>query len=241
MDKITQVAGARQDVLINKAKEAGHDSGLVQRASKLDGAAFTQTLVFGWMANPEATLDELSQTAASCGVMITPQGLDQRFSLSGAECVRQVLAEAVKQVLGSDPLALPVLERFRAVYLLDSSTLSLPDELKALWPGGGGSTPSGAALKLQVRVELRRGHLVIEHWIVLTSHCHSLTHSLYKAAQTIQKHALHLAVVLPRWRPLYAALRLIRQCLSSGCRKNKRRARPATFQLLHHLAEEALA
>jgi Transposase DDE domain len=159
MSIVTQVAQAMQDVLTETAEQAGRASGFVQRASKLNGAVFAQTLTFGWMANPEASLDELTQTAAQCGVTISPQGLDQRFTAAAAECLKQVLEAAVARVVRSEPAALPLLERFTGVYLHDSTGLPLPDELKALWQGCGGSTASRAALKLQVRWELRSGQL----------------------------------------------------------------------------------
>jgi hypothetical protein len=46
---------------------------------------FNQTLVFGFLANPQATLEELTQTAATLGVEISPQALDQRFT--AAACI----------------------------------------------------------------------------------------------------------------------------------------------------------
>jgi DDE family transposase len=146
-----------QVVLTTTSKEAGRESGFVQREVKLDGASFAQTLVFSWMANPEASLDEMSQTAAVLGVEISPQGLDQRFTAKAAECLKQVLNAAVKRLLKKEPAPLPILERFTGVYVQDSSSIILPDELKELWPGCGGDTPSGSALKVQVRLELRSG------------------------------------------------------------------------------------
>jgi hypothetical protein len=115
MDKITQIARAMQWVLTIKAKDAGCDSGFVQRKAKLDGASFTQALVFSWMANPEASLEEMAQTASVLGVEISPQGLDQRFTPEAAECAKQVLEAAVKQLLCKEPSTLPILERFTRV------------------------------------------------------------------------------------------------------------------------------
>jgi len=37
-----------------------------------ESGAFSQTLVFGFLGNPQASLEELSQTAAALGVAITP-------------------------------------------------------------------------------------------------------------------------------------------------------------------------
>src|SRR3954471_6836087 len=124
MTTVAQVGEAMQTVLTSVADRVGRTSGFVHRASKVGGAAFVQTLVFGWLANAEATLEELSQTAATLGVSISPQGLDQRFSAEAAACLRAVLAQAVTTLLSADAVVLPVLDRFRGVYVLDSTTVS---------------------------------------------------------------------------------------------------------------------
>jgi hypothetical protein len=150
-----------QAVLTTTANNAARETRFVQRESKMGGAAFTQTLVFGWLENPEATLEELSQTAAAIGVIITAQGLDQRFSATAAQCLRQVLEAAVDRVITAESVTIPILQRFNGIYLDDSSTVTLPDELSELWKGCGGSTEQGtsASLKLQVRLDYAQGTL----------------------------------------------------------------------------------
>jgi hypothetical protein len=128
------------------------------------GATISQTLVFGFLGNPQASLEELTQTAATLGVEISPQALDQRFTAPAAACLQQVLHAAIARVVTADPVAIPLLERFTAVFVQDSSTIVLPDALAAVWHGCGGSTPerTSAALKLQVRLEMRMGALAVQ-------------------------------------------------------------------------------
>jgi hypothetical protein len=160
MLSVTQVSKAMQTILTKVANQAGRETGFIQREVKLNGASFCQSVVFGWLANPQATLEELSQTAAVVGVQITAQGLEQRFSEAGAKCLYQVLQESVNQVIAAEAVAIPVLQRFRGVYLEDSSTLVLPAELAEVWTGCGNATGQGeAALKLNVRLEVNRGLL----------------------------------------------------------------------------------
>ncbi len=161
MESITQVAQEMQNVLSVEADRIGQTSGFVQRRSKLGGAELAQTLTFGWLSNPQATLEELSQTAASLGVVITPQGLDQRFTPAAAACLQGVLAAAVQRVVwASRPAAVPILQRFAAVYLQDSSIIKLPEALASVWLGCGGSGGLGqAAVKVEVRWELTHGGL----------------------------------------------------------------------------------
>jgi len=160
MTTITQVVHAMQTVLTVVADRAARAAGFVQRKSKLSGAKFSQTLVFGWLANPRATLEELAQTAATVGVEISPQGLDQRFTRAAAACLKRVLDETVQTVIAADPAAIPILCRFNGVYLQDGSTVVLPAALAETWQGCGGNLGQGtAALKLEVRLDMISGSL----------------------------------------------------------------------------------
>src|SRR5690242_18058821 len=118
MTTVPQLAQALQTVLTTTADVAARRTGFVQRQSKLTGAAFVQALVFGWLANPHATVEALAQAAAVAGVAISPQGLDQRYTEAAAAFLEQVLACAIRAVVAADPVAIPLLERFTAVVLL---------------------------------------------------------------------------------------------------------------------------
>jgi len=158
---VSGVAEAMQTVLTVVANDAARERGFVRRRRKLSGAKFAQALVFGWLANPKATLEELAQTAAAVGVCISPQGLDQRFTESAAGCLEQILRAGVRTMIAADSVAIPLLQRFKGVYLQDSSSITLPEALSEVWRGCGGSRPEGtsAALKIQVRLDLSSGEL----------------------------------------------------------------------------------
>src|ERR687886_1023959 len=160
MPIIEQVADALQDVFGSVTQDLARDTRFVQREAKLGGAHFVQTLVFTYLANPNATLEELSQTAAALGVAITPVGLTQRFTAEAATFLQAVVAAAVTRALAADPLAIPLLERFAGVYLEDSTTIALPEALRECWAGCGNATgQGGAALKINVRLDLCTGRL----------------------------------------------------------------------------------
>ena len=161
MTSITQVAQAMRRVLTDYADKVGRETGFVKRASKMGGAEFAQTLSFGWLSNPGATLEELAQTAATIGVKISAQGLDQRFTESGATFLKEVLGEAVTQLIQGKAAVLPILKRFSAVYIQDSSVVDLPEELRETWPGNGNGAGKGqSAIKIEVRLDLLSGEML---------------------------------------------------------------------------------
>ena len=161
---LARLAATLQPLLTSVADAAARESGMVRRRGKVTGATFVQTLTFGWLAHPAASLSQLTQVAAACGLAISPQGLDDRFTEAAARCLKAVLAAAMRRVLAADPVALPVLRRFNGVYVWDSTTITLPDALAAVWPGCGGrvATNTRAALKVQVRWELTTGALEVD-------------------------------------------------------------------------------
>jgi hypothetical protein len=64
MTTVPHLAQTLQTLVTTTADTLARATGFVQRQSKLTGAAFAQALVFGWLANPQASLGELAQAAA---------------------------------------------------------------------------------------------------------------------------------------------------------------------------------
>ena len=162
MTTIPKLSRTLNELLTQSAEAIALASGFVRRQSKVSGAVFVQTVVFGWLGMPTAGIGQLSRIAGTLGVRISPQGLEQRFTPVAATYLQQVLAEGVKRLVESEPTAVPLLRRFNGVYVQDSTTVALPDELAAAWPGCGNSKApddATASLKLQVRLELTRGEL----------------------------------------------------------------------------------
>ncbi len=158
---IAQVSQAIRNVLTEKADELGKSTKFIKRQMKVTGSWFAQTLVFGWLMKPMATLEELTQTGASLGVSISPQALDQRFTQEASEFLYGLVNEAMGQVVMADPVAVPLLARFNGVYLEDSSIVTLPTTLAETWPGNGGrGSASQAALKVEVGLDMLQGRFI---------------------------------------------------------------------------------
>jgi hypothetical protein len=160
MPSIAQIAQAMRTILIDQATIAARVSGLVRRERQLSGAQFVQTVVASFLAHPEASYETMVGVAASLGASISPQGLEARFSDTAVACLEQVLAASMQQALSADPAVLPLLDRFVAVEVQDSTTIALPDALASQFAGCGGSAGRvAAAVKAQFRWELRSGRL----------------------------------------------------------------------------------
>ena len=160
MNSVSQVEQAMR-TLFGQANQLARQTGFVQRESKVTGVLFVQTLVSAWLANPAATREALAQMAASLGLSISPQGLSDRFTREAASFLRRMVEVAVGQVIAAEPVAIPLLQRFSAVVLLDSTVIVLPDPLAQVWRGCGGNTTEGtqASVKLQVSLDLLCGTL----------------------------------------------------------------------------------
>jgi hypothetical protein len=65
MTTIPQVARARREMLTTVGDAAARTTRFVRRGSPLGGATFSQPLVCGLLSHPQASLEELSQTAAA--------------------------------------------------------------------------------------------------------------------------------------------------------------------------------
>ena len=157
MPTVAQVATVLQQVLTTTAAESARTSQFIKRQGKLTGPAFVQGLVFGWLAHPDATYDQLVQAIARAGSCITPQALFQRFTDEAVTCLAAVLDAATAAVVQADTVGASLLTRFTAVWLLDSSTVRLPDHYAEAWPGSGEAGTAGA--KLHVLLDLVRGRL----------------------------------------------------------------------------------
>lgn len=158
MEIIAKMAAVVQSLLGSWAEDVAQEHGVIQRRRKFTAATLARTFVLGFLGKPDASDEELAQCAGLCGVEVTPQAVEQRFTPRLVDFFEGLFHRAIGCVIGANTALAPLLERFAAVFLLDSSTISLPPELAERFPGCGGSHGAGqAAMKLQVLWDLCRG------------------------------------------------------------------------------------
>lgn len=159
MSSISQVSETVQTILTSRAKALERESGFVERSTaQLDGAIFSQTTVLTWMQTADASYSQLRHTAASLGVHVSNQAIEQRFGHGSVRLLHALLQETMGQVISSEASAPEVLARFNGVYLQDGTVISLPASLAQQWPRGG-QAGQEAALRVQGRLELGSGRL----------------------------------------------------------------------------------
>jgi hypothetical protein len=160
MGILAKVGGTLQQLFGEIAETAAAESGVIQRTRKFTPLSLARTFVLGFLQTPNASDEKLAQMAVQCGAAVTPQAIEQRHTPRLVDFLQRLFRGATQLIVGSDQALAPILERFTSVTVIDSSTITLPDEMQNEFRGCGGSYGSGAAaLKLQTELDLRSGAL----------------------------------------------------------------------------------
>lgn len=160
MTQLNSLAAALKVLLTDTAEELARQLEVVRRQRVFTGSSLVQTLVFGWLNQPDATGDQRAQMAARCQAPVTEQALDRRFTPELAELLKRLIETGVGLLVTARPRTADLLRRFTAVIIQDSTVISLPDVLKEQWPGcGGRNGQTAAAVKVQVQLDLLNGSL----------------------------------------------------------------------------------
>lgn len=160
MTSVTQIEEALQQIFQEEAAQLARDTGFIQRERNLTGADFAQLLIFGWMQHPESTLGQLAQLAPIRETTISPAGLSQRFTQQAADFLYALLQRVTAEHIQAEAVDVPLLRRFSAVIVEDSTQILLPDDLAFVWQScGGREGTSHAQVKAHVRFDLLTGEL----------------------------------------------------------------------------------
>jgi hypothetical protein len=127
----------------NKARETK----FTQRESLINGSVFLMSLVMVVFQHGAIVLDLLAKTAAKIDpkVKVTGQAFKERFNTFAVAFLKSMFAEALKMTVPQADRVVPLLSDFAAVYILDSSIISLPESLKQNYQGYGGVATKAAA------------------------------------------------------------------------------------------------
>lgn len=160
MSNVAQIARALEEVLNERATELAKETHFIQRIREIQGPDFAQALIFGWLQDPDVTVDGLTQILQRRAVTISGPGISERFTAQSARFMERILQEVTQRQLQAEAVPIALLRRFSAVVVEDSSSISLPEQLAEVWRGCGGSQgTSSAALKLFARWDILHGKL----------------------------------------------------------------------------------
>ncbi len=86
MTTLPQINSQLQTLLMTTTDTLALEQSYVKRPdrAKFTPSTLVQTLVFGWWAEPDATLEQLAQMALRVGVEVSPQAIEQRFTTKTA-------------------------------------------------------------------------------------------------------------------------------------------------------------
>lgn len=123
---MTSIACLSQEVrrIFEEARSLARSMGVIERERKLTGTQLALLLVLGWWHHPKAGSSSLARFAASLGIHISKQGIEDHFRLETAQWLYALLMGAIETVISGPAVAIPLLRRFKAVYLEDGSTIS---------------------------------------------------------------------------------------------------------------------
>ncbi|MES5949131.1 IS4 family transposase [Bacillus toyonensis] len=148
----------------NTLRDLARNVGFVQRSSKYQAKDLVALCV--WVSQNVAmtSLTQLSSCLeASTEVLISPEGLNQRFNQAAVQFLQHILAELLNQKLAlSMPISSPYTSIFKRIRILDSTAFQLPDPFSSIYPGAGGCSHT-AGVKIQLEYDLLSGQFLHIH------------------------------------------------------------------------------
>jgi hypothetical protein len=141
-----------------KADATAKEKGFVQRQSPITGSLFLHALVWTVFRYGHVKLPRLVTVAEELepDCVVSEQAFDQRFTEAAAAFLQVMFAGLLQQTIPQAAQVVPLLSAFSAVYLMDSSTVPLPESLQLELAGCGGSGPAAAA-KVYLVLDWLRG------------------------------------------------------------------------------------
>src|SRR3954470_6028581 len=159
-DSITLFAQELQRFLSpTTLQEIAKKTNFVQRSSKYQG----NELLCVWLSQEVAStaLTQLcSRLEASTGVLMSPEGLNQRFNSTAVAFLRALFTSLLNQKLCvTQSLSSDILSIFKRIRILDATVFQLPDSFATDYQGSGGSSNT-AGVKIQLEYDLLSGQFL---------------------------------------------------------------------------------
>ena len=137
MQSIPQINTRMKRLFEQEAVQLARQAGLRQRSIPLSKLALL--LVLGWWHLPRSGPSALARFAGGLDLHLSKQEVDCHFTERTADWLLALLRRTVQEVVGVSSLQASWMQPFRAVFVEDGSTISLPSSLADVWQGCGGN------------------------------------------------------------------------------------------------------
>src|SRR4051794_6340334 len=142
-------------------QEIAKQVGFVKRSSKYQADELIALCV--WLSQEVAStsLTQLcSRLEASTSVLMSPEGLNQRFNPEAVAFLRKVFTSLLTQKLCvTQSLSSDIISVFKRIRILDATVFQLPDSFATDYQGSGGSSNT-AGVKIQLEYDLLSGQFL---------------------------------------------------------------------------------
>jgi hypothetical protein len=153
----------------NTIEQTARRTGFVKRTSKITGKVFLALVTFGLWSHPKTTLSQLAAKMRQFGAHqpVSAEAIHQRMNRRAVVFLKDLIQHALAKIHALDHRCEDgVFDFFRKVYIADSTGFGLPECLKTLFPGSGGSASSAGA-KIQLVWEYKGSvlaHFALTPW-----------------------------------------------------------------------------
>ena len=135
--------------------------GFVQRSSKYQANELIALCVWLSQEIASTSLTQLcSRLEASTGVLMSPEGLNQRFNPAAVAFLREVFTSLLTQKhCSNQSLSAHMMSIFNRIRILDATVFQLPDTFAIDYQGSGGSSNTAGG-KIQLEYDLLSGQIL---------------------------------------------------------------------------------
>ena len=154
MATIPKLASTLQNLFTLDTERIAKKCKFIRRQRKLSSTEFVQTLVFGWINNPQATFDSF---APQLGV--SAEALRKRCTTAAHDLFKKLISHALSQSVSDSSDRPRLMKRFTAVIVEDCTTIPLPPDAAKNFPASGGTKldDNAAGMKLFFRWNILSG------------------------------------------------------------------------------------
>lgn len=132
-----------------KIIEKGYLTKFSQRSSKLNPKELIETIIYTQFNHRRASLDNYTESFEELtGKEISRQAFDGRINENTIDFLQEVLKDELRCVWNKHKPNPKLLKYFSEIYVMDSTSIELPEVLKDVFKGSGGAA-SKAAIKIQ--------------------------------------------------------------------------------------------